>query len=193
MNAIFNPSRTIGRTAMLWLILLCGLWAQAQPSGPVATGVVRNSKGEVLGNVAVVMNNQNHETVASGMTNDKGIFSFPNLPVGGPYHFIFSHIGFVSDTLTGYNVQEKGRISVSVTLRLKSEELNVVVVTALGIRREEKSIGYAAQTIKENAVSDAKTNNWVNALSGKVAGLNIQGAGAGPMGSSRITLRGESS
>lgn len=193
MNAIFNPSRTISRTAMLWLILLCGLWAQAQPSDPVATGVVRNSKGEVLGNVAVVMNNQNHETVASGMTNDKGIFSFPNLPLGGPYHFIFSHIGFVSDTLTGYNVQEKGRISLSVTLRLKSEELNVVVVTALGIRREEKSIGYAAQTIKENAVSDAKTNNWVNALSGKVAGLNIQGAGAGPMGSSRITLRGESS
>ena len=193
MNAIFNPSRTIGRTAMLWLILLCGLWAQAQPSGPVATGVVRNSKGEVLGNVAVVMNNHNHETVASGMTNDKGIFSFPNLPLGGPYHFIFSHIGFVSDTLTGYNVQEKGRISLSVTLRLKSEELNVVVVTALGIRREEKSIGYSAQTVKENAVSDAKTNNWVNALSGKVAGLNIQGAGAGPMGSSRITLRGESS
>src|SRR6185436_17615946 len=42
-------------------------------------------------------------------------------------------------------------------------------------------------------VKDAKTNNWVNSLSGKVAGLNIQGTGAGPIGSSRITLRGESS
>ena len=51
----------------------------------------------------------------------------------------------------------------------------------------------AAQTIKENAVNDARTNNWVNSLTGKVAGLNIQGTGAGPMGSSRITLRGESS
>ncbi|MBL7736436.1 MAG: SusC/RagA family TonB-linked outer membrane protein [Chitinophagaceae bacterium] len=71
--------------------------------------------------------------------------------------------------------------------------LDQVVVTALGIRREEKSLGYAAQSIKENAVKDAKTNNWVNSLNGKVPGLNIQSAGAGPMGSSRITLRGESS
>lgn len=71
--------------------------------------------------------------------------------------------------------------------------LDQVVVTALGIRREEKSLGYAAQIVKENAVKDAKTNNWVNSLNGKVPGLNIQSAGAGPMGSSRITLRGESS
>ena len=70
--------------------------------------------------------------------------------------------------------------------------LNEIVVTALGIKREEKSLGYSAQTVKENAVKDAKSNNWVNTLSGKVAGLNIQGVGAGPMGSSRITLRGES-
>lgn len=71
--------------------------------------------------------------------------------------------------------------------------LDQVVVTALGIRREEKSLGYAAQSVKGNAVKDAKTNNWVNSLNGKVPGLNIQSAGAGPMGSSRITLRGESS
>ena len=82
-----------------------------------------------------------------------------------------------------------------IKLQLQPEEklLAEVVITALGIRREEKSLGYAAQTVKENAVKDAKANNWVNTLSGKVAGLNIQGVGAGPMGSSRITLRGESS
>ncbi|QEC41213.1 SusC/RagA family TonB-linked outer membrane protein [Pseudobacter ginsenosidimutans] len=195
MKPFINPITRTNRIQLLLLLLLCGFWTQGQSQtrGPVATGVVRNSKGEALGNVAVAMQNQQNEAVASGETNEKGIFTFSNLPVGGPYHFIFSHIGFVSDTLTGYSVQEKARISLAVTLRTKSEELNVVVVTALGIRREEKSLGYAAQTIKENAVQDAKTNNWVNALSGKVAGLNIQGAGAGPMGSSRITLRGESS
>jgi TonB-linked SusC/RagA family outer membrane protein len=195
MKLFINPTTRTNRFSTVLLLLLCGLWAQGQPQphGPVATGVVKNSKGETLGNVAVAMHNQEHETVASGQTNNKGIFTFSNLPVGGPYYFIFSHIGFVSDTLTGYTVQDKARISLAVTLRMRSEELNAVVVTALGIRREEKSLGYAAQTIKENAVQDAKTNNWVNALSGKVAGLNIQGAGAGPMGSSRITLRGESS
>ncbi len=80
-----------------------------------------------------------------------------------------------------------------VTLLEDTKLLNEVVVTALGIKREEKSLGFAAQTVGENAVKDAKSNNWVNTLSGKVAGLTIQGTGAGPMGSSRVTLRGESS
>jgi len=96
----------------------------------------------------------------------------------------------------GYKPSEiaiKGRNVINITLQENRLELQSVVVTALGIKRAEKSLGYSAQTVKENAVKDAKTNNWVNSLSGKVAGLNVQGTGAGPMGSSRITLRGESS
>jgi TonB-linked SusC/RagA family outer membrane protein len=193
MNAIIYLPKHFIRAACMLLLTTCALTAHAQVSNPVATGIVKNSKGESLANVAVSMHNESNDPVASGQTNEKGIFTFTDLPVGGPYHFVFSHIGFVSDTLSGYKVHEKTRISLSVTMRLKNEELNTVVVTALGIRREEKSLGYSAQTVKENAVQDARTNNWVNALSGKVAGLNIQGAGAGPMGSSRITLRGESS
>ncbi|PWJ55323.1 TonB-linked SusC/RagA family outer membrane protein [Dyadobacter jejuensis] len=101
---------------------------------------------------------------------------------------IFSAIGFLSQEQPIGN-----RSVIDVTLAPDTKLLNEVVVTALGIKREEKSLGFAAQTVNENAVKDAKSNNWVNTLSGKVAGLNIQGAGAGPMGSSRITLRGESS
>ncbi|WP_276371017.1 SusC/RagA family TonB-linked outer membrane protein [Chryseolinea sp. H1M3-3] len=99
-------------------------------------------------------------------------------------------------SFVGYNAQEvsvNGRNIVNVTLTSDAKQLSEVVVTALGIKREDKSLGYAAQSVSENAVKDAKSNNWVNTLSGKVAGLNIQGAGAGPMGSSRITIRGESS
>lgn len=97
-------------------------------------------------------------------------------------------------TNVGYQTREvKATSAGSVLLNSSSQNMQEVVVTALGIRREEKSLGFAAQSVKENAVKDAKTNNWVNSLSGKVAGLNIQGTGAGPMGSSRITLRGESS
>lgn len=97
-----------------------------------------------------------------------------------------SNVGFISQEV-------KAADASSVLLLVDTKKLDEVVVTALGIRREEKSLGFAAQTVKENAVKDARTNNWVNSLSGKVAGLNIQGTGAGPMGSSRITLRGESS
>ncbi len=100
----------------------------------------------------------------------------------------FNFIGFLTK-----EVIYRGNTRIDVRLEEDSKLLGEVVVTALGIRREEKSLGYAAQSVDENAVKDARTNNWVNSLSGKVAGLNIQGTGAGPMGSSRITLRGESS
>lgn len=99
-------------------------------------------------------------------------------------------------SFVGFNMQEvpvEGRSIIDITLTTDARQLSEVVVTALGIKREDKSLGFAAATVSENAVKDAKSNNWVNTLSGKVAGLNIQGAGAGPMGSSRITLRGESS
>lgn len=101
---------------------------------------------------------------------------------------VVSYIGYTTKEIT-----VEGQAEINVQLQPDAMQLSGVIVTALGIKREEKSLGYAAQTIDEKAVKDAKTNNWVNSLSGKVAGLNVQGAGAGPMGSSRITLRGESS
>jgi TonB-linked SusC/RagA family outer membrane protein len=111
------------------------------------------------------------------------------LPVTDPAAILtFSAIGFVTQ-----DVAVNKRSTIDLALAEDTKTLNEVIVTALGIKREEKSLGFAAQTVNENAVKDAKSNNWVNTLSGKVAGLNIQGAGAGPMGSSRITLRGESS
>ena len=67
------------------------------------------------------------------------------------------------------------------------------MVTALGIKREQKALGFATQTLKENALNDARSNNWVGALSGKVAGLNIVSPGSGPVNSSKIILRGETS
>lgn len=103
-------------------------------------------------------------------------------------YIVFTYIGYQTT-----EIKYKGESEINATLTATANVMNEVVVTALGIKREEKSLGFAAQTLKENAVQDAKTNNWVNSLSGKVAGLNIQSTGSGPMGSSRITLRGENS
>lgn len=100
----------------------------------------------------------------------------------------FSFIGFLTT-----EVPFTGTTEINVKLNEDRQLLTEVVVTALGIKREEKSLGYAAQSVNENAIKDARSNNWISSLSGKVAGLNIQGTGSGPMGSARITLRGESS
>lgn len=83
--------------------------------------------------------------------------------------------------------------SVSVTLQEDVNSLDEVVVTALGIKREEKQLGYAQQTIQAESMTHARANNWGEALRGKVAGLNIVTSGSGPMNSQQITLRGERS
>lgn len=74
-----------------------------------------------------------------------------------------------------------------------ANELGEVVITALGIRREEKALGYSVQGIKASEISKVKATNVVNSLAGKVAGVNITGSAAGPSASSNINIRGASS
>lgn len=146
------------------------------------SGKVKDSKNEPIPGVSVRI-----KGTSFGFTsNIKGEFKL-NIP-SAQGTLVFTSIGY--STL---ELQLDSRKEYEVILKEDKQFLNEVVVTALGIKREEKSLGFAAQTVSANAVVDAKSNNWINSLSGKVAGLNIQGTGAGPMGSSRITLRGESS
>lgn len=100
----------------------------------------------------------------------------------------FSYIGYGTqqiavDTTTG-NLQ--------VLLSSADKSLDVVVVTALGVSKQKKSLGYATQELKANDISEAKEANIVNALAGKVAGLRVTNT-QGDMGSSRIVIRGETS
>ncbi len=89
-----------------------------------------------------------------------------------------------------------GLFSVHLTAQQKAKKdsikgIDEVVVTALGIKREDRSLGYSTQTVKSEEILRTQNNNWAQALEGKVAGLKIQTAGAGPLGTSRITLRGD--
>ena len=94
---------------------------------------------------------------------------------------VLSLLGFFSATLTAQQKAKKDTI----------KGLDEVVVTALGIKRQDKSLGYATQTVKSEEILRTQNNNWAQALEGKVAGLKIQTAGAGPLGTTRITLRGD--
>jgi len=91
-----------------------------------------------------------------------------------------------------------GAISVEMAAQSRVDTVNEnqiqeVVVTALGIKRQDKSLGYVAETVSSQTFEETQNNNWAQSMEGKVAGLKIQTAGAGPLGSSRITLRGEKS
>jgi len=100
---------------------------------------------------------------------------------------VFSYIGMKS-----MEVEIGGRSVIDGVLQSDLIGLNEVVVTALGISREKKSLGYATQSVTGDAVSTIKTDNFVNSLSGKVAGVNIK-ANGNMGGSTNIIIRGSKS
>jgi len=92
----------------------------------------------------------------------------------------------------GYKKKEVAFKNTVINVELEDEatQLDNVVVTALGIKREERGLGYSTQTVNGDMITGAMPNNWSSALSGKVAGLSIASPG-GPLGSTRISLRGD--
>ncbi len=100
----------------------------------------------------------------------------------------FSYIGYVSQA-----VAVNGRSQINVIMNYDEKALDEVVVTALGIKRESKSLGYAVSTVEGKAVSVNRTSNVMSSLQGKIAGVNISTMTTGPAGTSKIRIRGQSS
>jgi TonB-linked SusC/RagA family outer membrane protein len=118
-----------------------------------------------------------------GITNNDGDFSI-SVPAGT--NLSFSMLGYdavkrvVSQSTTG----------LTISLKAGANSLTEVVVTALGIKREERSLGFASTKLDSTDFTNAVSSNWTDALSGKVAGLNLV-RNSGPAGSNKIILRGE--
>lgn len=102
---------------------------------------------------------------------------------------LFSFIGY---DLRNIPVSSS-RSVVNVTMKSTSTAIQNVVVTALGLTREEKSLGYAVSKVNNEQLNSTVSSNWLNSMAGKVAGLNLEGTSSGPGGSIRVTLRGEGS
>ena len=101
----------------------------------------------------------------------------------------FSFLGFKTQ-----DVYVGSKTTIDVALVSTAQAIDDVVVTALGMKREEKSLGYAATKVKGDVFSSsASASNWMSGLSGQVAGLSVAKANTGGGGSMRVTLRGESS
>ncbi|WP_292972158.1 SusC/RagA family TonB-linked outer membrane protein [Mucilaginibacter sp.] len=120
-----------------------------------------------------------------GISNVNGKFSFK---VTSGSNVTFSAVGF-QQQVTAFTKSTK---DAKVSMPVASNALNEVVVTALGIKREEKALGYAVTKVKGEQLTQALSNNWTDALSGKVAGLDLIRSNGGPGGSNKIILRGES-
>jgi TonB-dependent SusC/RagA subfamily outer membrane receptor len=101
---------------------------------------------------------------------------------------VFTYIGFETS-----EVQIGSKSVIDITLEADIKQLGEVVVTALGIAKEKRSIGYATQSVDAERVAESRETNIVNSLQGAVAGVQIHGSQGAIGGSSRITIRGANS
>lgn len=165
---------------LLLLVFFLGVTAIATAQRTVS-GVVTDTGGEALIGANVLVPNSTVGTV----TDIDGSFAL-EVPEGTTN---------LEVSYTGYGtklIDIMGQDYLTVALA-EGELLDEVVVTALGISRDEKSIGYAVQEIGGAALEQSKETNIVNALQGQVAGVQIQGSPSTIGGSSRITIRGANS
>ena len=172
--------RTTQRLWMFLVLSLCAAVTMAQSR--TVTGTIRDNQGAPVIGASILEKGTTNGT----STNDAGYFSInvsrPNAVL------VISSVNFANKEIT---LGEESNINV--VLEQGSGSLNEVVVTALGIKRQKKSLGYAVQEIKGTTLSDAKETNLANALSGKVAGLQVVRGSNGAGGSSKIVLRGNNS
>ncbi|MGK2864426.1 MAG: SusC/RagA family TonB-linked outer membrane protein, partial [Chitinophagaceae bacterium] len=100
----------------------------------------------------------------------------------------FSSVGYAN-----LDVPVGGRSVIDVVLLTNTQSLDAVVVTALGITKQARGLGYSATNVKPDELTINRTSNVMNSLQGKVAGVNISSLGTGPGGTSKIRIRGQSS
>jgi TonB-linked SusC/RagA family outer membrane protein len=144
------------------------------------TGTVADNTGETLIGASVLVKG----TTTGTVTDFDGKYSL-SVPEGAKI-IVFSYTGFETQEL------ELGTSNVLDIVLAEGVTLNAAVVTALGIKREKKSLGYATQTVGGEEVTKAKDANFINSLSGKVAGVDIKRS-TQLGGSSNVVIRGAKS
>lgn len=168
--------------SILAIILLFLTIQQANAQSVKVSGVVTaKSDGQPLPGVSIGIKG----STAGTQTDVQGRFTIN----ANPNDVLrVSYLGFTPQEVPVTNNGDDLRIILQDALN----SLNEVVVTALNISKDKKTLGYAVQGLKSKDISEAKESNLVNALSGKIAGLQVTGS-QGDMGSSRIVIRGETS
>ncbi|CAG4997848.1 TonB-dependent receptor P26 [Dyadobacter sp. CECT 9275] len=146
------------------------------------TGKISDENGVGLPGVSVIMKGSTTGTISD--SEGKYTISLPN---NGAI-LIYSYVGYLSKEI---NVTTASNIDVVMEPDVRN--LNEVVVTALGIKKESKRLGYAVQELKGGDLDKARETNFVSGLAGKAAGVQVMSSPSGVGGSARVTIRGDKS
>lgn len=177
-------TKSYGKSSLLWIVsfvlMFAGggrLYAQSEIRGTVYD----TDKPTPMTGATVVVQGKN----VAAITDIDGKFS---VKANEGDILVVQFMGYTETKVT------IGKSSVyEIIMKPDSEQLDEVIVTALGMKREKRSLGYAATDVSGESISTVQNSNWLSGLQGKVAGLNFNSASSGPISSSRVVVRGESS
>ena len=164
--------------SFLFCLLVCpGLWGDAQSLLKI-NGRVMDSLGAPIPSANVLLKGKNKVTVAA----QDGSFTM-TVPAGAI--LVVTAVGFIPR-----EVAVEGKTDLKVTLSISNRAMDEVVVTALGVKREKRNLTFSSQEIKSEELTKAQEPNVLNAMTGKVAGVQITSSTGAPGSSSAIVIRG---
>ncbi len=179
MKVNVKPRCNPGFMKLMLSVLAFSFFSTVQAQ--TVSGTVSDENGKSLQGVSVTV-----KGAAGGTTTDAdGKYS---VQAASTATLVFSYVGY-----TRTEIAVSGRTVINVSMTVDTRNMSEVVVTALGITKEARRLGYAATNVKPDELTINRTANPINALQGKVAGLNISTLGTGPGSTSKIRIRGQSS
>jgi TonB-linked SusC/RagA family outer membrane protein len=178
LNGLF-VLKNLSRTILVLYFMLLGISSIAQDL--IVKGLVTDNTKNGIPGAVVKIKGTNKGSNSDALGNYK-------ISVSNSATLVFSAVGYVTQEIPIGN-----RSTIDVVMAEDIQNLGEVVVTALGIKKDAKKLGYSVSSITREAIIENRTPNFMNALQGQIAGVNISPLGTGPAGTSKIRIRGQSS
>jgi TonB-linked SusC/RagA family outer membrane protein len=161
----------------------------AQDKTSFVKGMIQAGNNEPLAGVSVIIRNTKNNFTSGTSTDSSGNFSFSHITAGGPYTFTFSAVGYEKQTLAGYNIKPDITLSLMITMVQSTASLDQVVVVGYGTQKRKDLTG-SVGSLASKEIKDLAVTRVEQALSGRVAGVQVKLADGQPGSSPQIRIRG---
>ena len=188
----FSLTTGVLGTVMLFLFSILAFQnLSAQQPHVTVNGLVQTSdNNEPVSGVSVVVRNTKTNFTLGTTTDSTGVFTFSRIPAGGPYSFVFSAVGYESQTLGGYNIKENASLSLAVKIKQSgATTMDQVVVVGYGSLKRKDLTG-AVGSIGSKDIKDMAVIRVDQAIIGKVAGVQVKPVTGQPGAAPQIRVRG---
>lgn len=171
------------------IAFLCPILLHAQEETAGVTGITKDQGGQPIAGVSVTASNPGKNFKTATQSDASGLFKFAKLPAGGPYHFIFTSVGYGTTTMSGYTLKPGSNVSLVVRLTEATNGLNEVVVVGYGSQKKIDVTG-AVDQISGKQLANRPISNVFQGLQGLSPGLNITYSGGKPGTTPNFNIRG---